>query len=114
MVGEAWRAAAALAGVVEPEKRFPVIINSLMTLEKLQEVADLLSLPEVKRTTLTSLLEDMAKEKELIEVQYCDVDWEQLMRVRGYSEGENVIVWFQGKQIFAWEAHSVRIGEWKV
>ena len=114
---EAWHAARerAMLGVTETEKRFPVIItsstSSFMTLEKLQEVDDLSLIPKVKRTTLTSILEEEAKELEKEEVQYCDVNWEQLVRVYDYSEGEDVIVWFQGKQRFAWLAHSVNPGE---
>lgn len=114
---EAWHAARerAMLGVVEPERRFPVIITSstgpFTTPEKLQEVADLPSVPEVKRTTMTSLLEDEAKELEKEEVQYCDVNWEQLVRVYDYSEGEDVIVWFQEKKRFAWLAQSVNTGE---
>lgn len=104
---EAWHAAReqAMLGVPEAEKRFPVIIASstgpFTTPEKLQKVADLSSVPEVKQTILTSILEEKSKELEKKEVQYCDVNWKQLVRVYDYSEGEDVVVWFQGKKRFA-------------
>ncbi|KAK2757258.1 hypothetical protein FQN54_004772 [Arachnomyces sp. PD_36] len=112
---EAWVQAyeARKRGHVEPEKRFPVIITSstgpFPTPDKVKEVVDLPSTPEVKRTTRTTLSEvSDATELEKQEVEYCDVNWKQLVRVRDYSEGNNVIVWFQGKRRFAWLAHSVK------
>ena len=119
--GEAWQAAAAKsrAGVVEPEPRFPIIITSstgpFTTPEKLQKAAGLSSLPDVQWTTRTSLL-DSEGEKESRssdsgnpeKVQYCDVNWKQLVQIKEYSDGEDVIVWFKGKKRFAWLAHSVK------
>ena len=77
---ETWRAAtvAARAGVVELERRFSVIITSptgpFTTPQELQEIADLPSLPEVKMTTLKSVLREKEQVKELEEVRYCDVN----------------------------------------
>lgn len=108
---EEWQAAREYAKSGLPEEaRFPVIITSsgpFTTPEKIQEVAGLSSVPEVKRTTLTSVLEEEAKELDKEEVLYCDVNWKQLKRVRAYSEGKDVIVWFEEKQRFAWLAHSM-------
>jgi hypothetical protein len=138
---EVWQAATAayLAGVVEPERRFPVIITTgstgpFTTREQLQEVTGLPSLPEVQWTTVTSIYDDDQEEeeeradqgctgtitdpestkkkkkqkKEPEKVQYCHVNWEQRERVKEYSDGENVIVWFQEKKRYAWLAHSVK------
>jgi hypothetical protein len=48
------------------------------------------------------------QKKEPEKVQYCHVNWEQRERVKEYSDGENVIVWFQEKKRYAWLAHSVK------
>lgn len=117
---ETWQAAAAAraAGIVEPERRFPIITSStgpLTTPQKLQEIAGLSSLPDVQWTTRASILDPDEKveirdsdAKKPEKVQYCDVIRDQLQRVREYSDGENVIVWFQGKKRHAWLAHSMR------
>lgn len=124
---EAWQAAAERfrAGVVEPERRFPVIITSLggpfTSAQKLKEVAGLSSVPEVHWTTRSSIWDPEEEEAEEEEggkgaedkkprerVQYCDVNWNQLLRVKEYSDGENLLVWFQGKKRFAWLALSTK------
>jgi hypothetical protein len=117
---EAWQAAAARnrAGVVKPERRFPIIITSstgpFTTPQKLQEVAGLSSLPEVQWTTKTSFFDSEEEgskgpdSEKPEKVQYCDVNWEQLVRVKEYSDGEDVLVWFQGKKRAAWLARLVK------
>lgn len=136
---EVWQAATAayLAGVVEPEKRFPVIITSgstgppFTTRQKLQEVAGLPSLPEVQWTTVTSILDEEQEEedeegkkqgrrgtttdskstkktKKPERVQYCHVNWKQLVRVKDHSDGEDVMVWFQECKRYAWLARSLK------
>jgi hypothetical protein len=40
-------------------------------------------------------------------VQYCDVNWDQLLQVQEYSDGKEVIIWFQARKRIAWPAHSV-------
>lgn len=54
---EAWQAAAAAAraGIVQPEPRFPIIITDCMTPQKVKEFLGLESLPEVKWTTRAAL-----------------------------------------------------------
>lgn len=98
----------------EPEKRYPVIINSstglLRTPQELQRLAGLPSLPHVLCTTKASSsdkVEGASRDHDGTEpemMQYCDVNWEQLLRVQERTKGENVIVWFQGKKRFAWLA----------
>lgn len=41
-------------------------------------------------------------------VQYCDGNWKQLVRVQEYSDGEDVLIWFQGKKRAAWLARLVK------
>jgi hypothetical protein len=83
--------------VVEPELRFPIIITSLtgpfITLKKLQEVASLSSLPDVQWTTRASVFYSEGEEgskspdgEKPEKVQYCDVSWEQLVRVKECSD----------------------------
>ena len=117
---ETWQAAAARdsAEIVKPEWRFPIIITSstgpITTPQKLQEVAGLSSLPEVQWTTRTSLLDSGEEESRSSDgekpekVQYCDVNWKQLVQVKEYSDGEDVLVWFQGKKRAAWLARLVK------
>jgi hypothetical protein len=141
---EIWHAATAayLAGELEQERRFPVIITGLTgpfsTRQKLQQITGLPSLPEVQWATVTSMYDDdeedhevvkegettgttttdaqitlkqkkkKQKEEEPEKVQYCHVNWEQLERVKEYSDGEKVIVWFQEKRRSAWLARSVK------
>lgn len=118
---EAWEAAAARhrAGVVQPEPRFPIIITCstgpFTTPQKLQEAAGLSSLPDVQWTARTSVFDSEGEEgskgpdgEKPEKVQYCDVNWEQLIQVKEYSDGEDVLVWFKGKKRFAWLAHSVK------
>jgi hypothetical protein len=120
---EAWQAAAARneAGIVRPEPRFPIIIinsteGSSMSPEKLQDVAGLSSLPDVRWTTRTSVFDseeeggsrgpDDGERPE--KMQYCDVAREQLVRIKERSDGEKVLVWFDGQKRCAWLAHSVK------
>jgi hypothetical protein len=118
--GEMWQAAAAAgrAGKTKPESQHPIIVNNstglFMTPQKLQEIVDLPSLPDVRRTTKTSLSGPKTEEEANIKnpnpekVQYCHVKWDQFRRVQEYSDGEIVIVWIQGKKRYAWQAHSVK------
>lgn len=77
-------------------------------------MAGLSSLPRLRSTTKASLSDKVGRAsrgdngEEPEEVQYCDVNCEELLRVHEYTEGENVIVWFQGKKGFAWMAKSVK------
>lgn len=115
---ETWQAAgeAFRAGVVEPERRFPIIITSstgpFPTPQKLQEVAGLQSLPDVQLMTMASWDDSAGSRgtdsKKPEEVRYCEVNLDQLSRVKEYSDGKDVLVWFQGKRRFAWLAHSVK------
>jgi hypothetical protein len=154
---EIWQAARAArnAGVVEPEKRFPVIITTgstgpFISRQKLQEVAGLPSLPEVQWATVTTIFDDeeereaeeaeeevgakqgstgtttitdaqtaqqqqqqkkkkqQEQKEEPKKVQYCHVNWEQLQRVKEYSDGEDVMVWFQDCKRFAWVARLLK------
>ena len=119
---EAWQRGAAArdwVGAVGPEPRFPVIITNstgpFTTPKKLQEVAGLSSLPDVQWTTTRTSVFDSEGDaegsrgsdgKRPEKVQYCDVNWEQLVQVKECSDGEDVLVWFQGKKVLAWLAHS--------
>lgn len=119
---EIWQAAAAAdrAGVIQPERRFPVIITTsqgpFTTPQKLQEVAGLPSVPEVRETTRTSIWDPDVEEEcrravckhPAERMRYCDVNWYQLLRVKQYSDGEEPLVWFQGKKRAAWLAHSTK------
>ena len=112
--GKTWQAAEAafLAGDFGPEPRFPIIITKstgpFTTPQKLQEVAGLSSLPEVKWTSMSSFLKSEVEAKRQEKVQYCHVDWDELRRVEKYSNGERVLVWFENEKRFAWLAHSVK------
>lgn len=106
--------------VKEPEKRYPVIISSstgvLRTARHLQELAGLPSLPCVLSTTIAPLSDKVDRAgrgnngKEPERVQYCEVNWEQLAQIYERTNGEDVIVWFQGEKRFAWLARSVKPG----
>ena len=73
---EAWQAAAR-APVVQPERRFPIIITAgpFSTPQKLQEVAGLPSLPDVQTATRASFSDDDDEEEggseERERMQYC-------------------------------------------
>ena len=67
--------------------------------QKVQEVAGLSSLPDVQWATRTSIF-DVEEEEEGSRgtdcekperLQYCDLNWDQLLRVQEYSGGEEVI-----------------------
>lgn len=40
-------------------------------------------------------------------VRYCDVSWKQLVRIKEYSVGENILVRFQHRKRLAWLACGV-------
>ena len=41
-------------------------------------------------------------------VQYCHVNYEELLQVQDISEGEEFLIWFRGKKRVAWQAHSLK------
>ncbi|RDL31415.1 uncharacterized protein BP5553_09624 [Venustampulla echinocandica] len=87
-----------------PEKRAPVVISPdgpVSTPEKLQELAELPSVPEVVGTTKTTLRardSDADRSKDTEKVQICEVNWEQLDRINERAECEEIYVWFEDAQ----------------
>lgn len=131
---EAWVRArkAYSAGVVKPERRFPVVLTDVgpfTTPEDVLRVVGMESVPEVKWTVKTEFSmedsdydenDDEEKEKERQssreeraatemetgeKVRCCDVNQRQLALVEEYSSGENILVWFRNKKRFAWVAY---------
>lgn len=110
---EAWQAAskAYMSGTDKPPPRFPIVISQdcfISTAEKLQQLADLPTLPQIETTrTAPRRWEDLdAPPADDREVQICDVDMDQLNRIEDVTEGESISVWFRGTRRDAWVARS--------
>ncbi|KAK9418474.1 hypothetical protein SUNI508_07962 [Seiridium unicorne] len=94
--------AAWAAGIRRPEPRFPVIIASdspISSPEKLQTIAGLASVPQVTTTTEVEMLsDDEVEPANGKKVQICDVDWDQVQRIKAITEWENACVFFNGEK----------------
>jgi len=114
---EVWTAAVAAykSGWRMPEKRFPIIIsadNPVSTPEKLRELADLPSVPEISNTTKTSPFSDGVDEgTEPEKVQICDVNWSQLVKIEERTEWDEICVWFQNTKRMALVVLSLKVKE---
>ncbi|OBT45880.1 hypothetical protein VE00_04232 [Pseudogymnoascus sp. WSF 3629] len=114
--GEAWQAAreAYMSGTDKPPPRFPIVITQdclISTAEKLQQLADLPTLPQIETTrTAPRRWEDLdAPPADDREVQICDVDMGQLNKIEEVTEGESISVWFRGTRRDARVAESLKL-----
>ncbi|EEH05461.1 hypothetical protein HCBG_06580 [Histoplasma capsulatum G186AR] len=95
----------AKAAPPRPPVRYPVIISSsgtFPTAEKVKEVANLPSVPEVLWTTMTTMFDSEPEPEEPEKVQYCVLDFDALQLIENYAKGEDVAIWFEGKKRTAW------------
>lgn len=104
-----WAAAAAAykSGWTMPETRYPILISPdspISSPEKLQQLADLPLLPELTTAIKTEMYDDSNPE----EVQICDINWDQYLRLQDLTEGEDIIVWFQDTKRACWVAQSIK------
>ncbi|KAK2799173.1 hypothetical protein FQN50_008562 [Emmonsiellopsis sp. PD_5] len=121
---EAWKAAgeAHVRGEYRgiSSQRFPILFTPsgpgpFTTPEKIQEAGSLESAPGVIWSTesqwgpieLEPTEEDSQKNGKA-RVQYCDVGFKEWKRIKEKTEGEDVVIWFNGKRRFAWLAHSMK------
>ncbi|KAK9794510.1 hypothetical protein SCARD494_05580 [Seiridium cardinale] len=97
--------AAWAAGIRRQEPRFPIIIASdspISSPEKLQAIAGLPSVPEVTRTTEVEMFsDDEVESADGNKVQVCDVDWNQMEKIKATTEWEETLVLFNGQKRFA-------------
>ncbi|KAF3479658.1 uncharacterized protein GIQ15_06634 [Arthroderma uncinatum] len=94
------------------EKLYPIIINTtgpLTSPQKIQELIGLSSPPEVKDTTMGRISElEHESQKEEYKVQYCMIDFEHLSLIEAQTEGEDVVIWIDGRRRCTWLAHSMK------
>jgi len=96
-------------GYKTPEKRFPIIIraeNPLSSAEKLKELGDLPSVPEILKTATVCLVDFDEFVPE--EVHICDISWEQLRTIQDRAETERSWVWFKDSKKVAWTVVSLK------
>jgi hypothetical protein len=111
----AWQEAreAFLSGTYPPPPRFPIIIGQeslFSTAEKLQQLANLPSPPEVETTTVAPWLweDEDASPADDRELLICDIDQDLNCRIEGTTEGESIPVMFKGTRRSAWLARSLK------
>lgn len=70
----------------------------ISTAKELQQLANLPTVPEIETTrTAPRRWEDLdAPPADDREVQICDVDWNQISKIKKVTEGESISVWFKG------------------
>lgn len=100
----AWEAAKTAPPL--PEPRYPIIVSDSGPFSSPSEVLDLVGPPapsEVKETTKAGFFD---KEQNLAaeRVRYCDVTRGQWLQIQKLSEGEDILVWFNGGVRSAWVA----------
>ncbi|KAK4251738.1 hypothetical protein C7999DRAFT_27815 [Corynascus novoguineensis] len=81
------------------------------TPEKLRDFCQLPSLPEVTQTTETALgrlreeqEQEQGQDKEIFDI--ANVSLRQYLDLKRCTEGDTLVVWFQGKPRYAWLARS--------
>lgn len=106
-------------GWTKPEGRMPIIIGPgtpIPTPEKLQELADLPSVPKVTETTKTYPYSDkFVEELESQKVLICDISLSEFYEFRERVEYDraNICVWFENGKRYAVEVLSVKGEEGK-
>ncbi|KAL2256890.1 hypothetical protein VTK26DRAFT_966 [Humicola hyalothermophila] len=71
--------------------------------EDLHDFCGLPSVPQLAETTRTGLVAGLDREDDKLHVfQIADVNWGQWYDLRRRTEGEVVIVWFQGRRRWCW------------
>ncbi|KAK2872130.1 hypothetical protein FQN49_002540 [Arthroderma sp. PD_2] len=98
-------------GTLSPGPLRPVIITNsgpFTSPQKVQEVANLPSVPEVKWANIATyrVFDESQEPREKDKVQYCMLTLEQVAQIEEYSHGEEVTLWLDGNRRSAWLGYS--------